>query len=246
MAATFRSGSSGQGATGTGTSYATTLPTGWAAGDLVLVVLSVGTLLAAGFNALTGWTRSHAGDQNSGGGTHTTGIFYRVMQAGDTAPTFTSAGGGKWAWAAIAIQRGVNEILSIDVDTTPVITTVANTTLIAPSAATATGTDLSVLLYGCRESATSVTLINATAPTNWTEAADNGTATGTTAATRQVEACCDYRAGVTGTVTPAAGTLNVSSTQNAYHFLIKVTAASVFTARQPFMRTQAVRRSYFW
>lgn len=222
----FRSASANNGGSGVTGSYPVTLPTGWLAGDLVLVQVTIGSLAATGLASLTGWTITHVSDQNSGGGQHTTAIAARVMQSGDTNPTFTGSGGGKWAWSAIAIQPGATETLSIGVDATVKVTTTTSTTLAAPNATTTTTSDVSVLFYGTKASASAATAIVATVPTGWTKGAESSTNVGTTNATRQVESAVAYKNAAGGTQTPGTGTVAPTTCQNAYHYRIVGTATS--------------------
>lgn len=222
--ATFRSASAGNGGANNVTSYPTTLPTGWQAGDLVIYEVTIGHSNGS-LNSLTGWTIYDAQDQNTGGAGHATGIAYRVMQAGDASPTFTSPQSAKYAWSAICIQPGAGETLALEASQPAVAqNTTGSTTLVAPNSGTATGTDVSVLFYGCRAIANSATAINVTAtPSGWTEGADSSTAAGTTTATRQSQSAVAYKDNATGTQTPGTGTLNVSATQNGYQLLVKPT-----------------------
>lgn len=245
--ATFRSASANNGGSGTTGSYPIILPIGWAAGDLVLVQVTIGTIVATGLAGLAGWTITHIADQNSGGATHTTAIAARVMQSGDTNPTFTGTGGGKWAWTAIAVQPGATETLSIGADATVKITTTTSTTLAAPNATTTATSDVSILFYGTRASASAATAINATVATGWTEATESSTATGTTTGTRQAASTVAYKNAAGGTQTPAAGAVNVTTTQNAYHYRIVGTATP--TPLPPpvtLINDGALARSFDW
>lgn len=245
--ATFRAASAGNGGTDTLVNYSVTLPTGWQAGDLVLVQITIGALPTTGLNGLAGWTITHATDQNSGGATHTTGVAARIMQSGDTNPVFTGSGGGKWAWSAVAVQPAAGEALSIGADAAVKLTTTTSTTLAAPNSTTTTTTDVSILFYGLRASTSGATAINAAAPTGWTEGAESSTAVGTNNATRQVSSMVAYKNSAAGAQVPGTGTVNISVCQNAYHY--RITGAVAPTPLAPpvtVVNDGALIQSHYW
>jgi hypothetical protein len=247
VAATFRSASSNNGGSSTTQSFPVTLPTGWAAGDLVLVVINVGAITTS-LDTLAGWTQDHANDFNNGGNAHSTTVYYRIMQSGDTNPTFTnSLGSGKWAWAATAIQPGAGETISIDSQSSVLIQN-GGTNSFTPNSATATTTDCSVLLIGVRSAVNGATAVDVTPPTGWTEGSESSTAVGTQSAVRQIEASVDYQNNVSaGTVAPGSASVNVSlSCQNAYHYLITSSGGAAGPVRNRLLVPQAVKRSYFY
>ena len=128
MALTFRSASGANGGSSSASSFATTLPTGWAAGDLVVVGASMSN--AGTFSAVTGWTLDNQA-QNSGSAAFNSATYYRIMQAGDTAPTIANSSAGKYTWVAAAFTPGAGETISLDVEAAVNVNTTAATAFTA-------------------------------------------------------------------------------------------------------------------
>lgn len=221
MAVSFRGATSANGAGATATSVTPTLTgTSWAAGDLVLINIAVGN--TGSFTFPAGWTEIFD-TSNAGSAAFTTGIAYRVMQAGDTDPAITFSGtAGKWAWTAIALQPGTGEVIFVDANGTAKSDTTTATTHTANATTAVSSNVTSVILSSYRASANAATAITTTPPTNWTEptGGDTSTATGTTTATRQISTAVSYRTGQSGTVTPGSETTSVSTTANVYNVLV--------------------------
>ncbi|MFE4548864.1 hypothetical protein ACFRNH_16280, partial [Streptomyces sp. NPDC056785] len=230
MAVSFRGATSANGAAATATAITPTLAgTSWAAGDLVLVVLSVGA--STSWTGPAGWTEVHD-NANSGGAAHTGAVYRRVMQSGDSStPTFTAASAGKWAWAALALSPGAGETIAVDAVATAKIVTTASETHTPNSVAAVASSVASVVLNSSRADILGSSAITTTPPTSWTEptGGDNSTATGTTNATRQVGASLSYRLAQTGTVAPGVETISQGAARatdaNIYHLLVSATGS---------------------
>lgn len=87
------------------TSFTATLPTGWAAGDMVLVYVggkyrTGDCSISAGWTDVTGWIRCALTSVGADVGGPFCHIFARVMQAGDAAPTVTATATVN-SWTAI-------------------------------------------------------------------------------------------------------------------------------------------------
>jgi hypothetical protein len=91
-------GSETTGTSGTATTVTPTLSTGWAANDVALIHFTTSSSTQP---TATGWTLVVTNTQ----GNSTSWTFARVLQSGDTNPTFT--GSGLWTWA-VDVWRGVD------------------------------------------------------------------------------------------------------------------------------------------
>lgn len=227
--ADLRAASSGAGTTQI-SAIATTLPTGWQAGDYAISVVGIRNTIAPGtWTAPGGWTTEHQ-DQNTGDSNGmAVGVFSKLLTGGDTDPTFTHSDTGRWAWCTIAIKPTSGGTLSQDAADTSTIDTTTATTSTPPAITAVSGSVVSVLIESMMETSTGATAINVTPPTNWTEPAsgDASTASGTTNANRQIEASCSYRLNQSGTITPGTLATNVSCIGNMYHFVIVESAAAI-------------------
>jgi hypothetical protein len=247
VALSYRSTSAANGAAATVTTITPTLPTGWAANDLVYFCISIGS----NFSTPTfpsGWTtRSDANADSTG----RTILAYRTMVTGDANPIFSwTTGAGKWAWTGIAIQpaagqQAVHSGIATDFDNA---TATSHT---SPAFAAGAATGISVLMTGYRAGANATTAVNTTPPTNWTEGTTGGTSDtstniGGTSGTRQVASWYGYRSGQTGTITPGAQTVTATAVANLYH-VFAVEAAFTFLATPPrVIQSAAVHRSVTW
>jgi hypothetical protein len=214
---------SGASSTSTSGTVATTLPTGATTGDVCVLQIAQ---LGLGAEAITGWT-SLRDTANNTAPTYQYTILYRVLQAGDTAPSYTS--GGKSAWTMIAFRPTAGSGLTFGIAADADATDSTSGTTITPPALTTAATVTSVLLTGGRAVGTGATAITSTPPTNWTEPTngDQSTATGTTTALRQIFAEVSYRLAQTGTITPGAITASASSNKSATHVLLSEVPVSV-------------------
>jgi hypothetical protein len=224
--ATLVAASSGQWTTTSGT-VTPTLPTGWAAGDFAVLMLTEGAI-TAGTLAPTGWTSVREGDVTVSVNYHTF-IAYRSLQAGDTIPAITIA--AKGSWVCIAFRPGSGNTLSYETDSDA--TDLGAGTSITPPAITPTAgfaNDVSVLLTTGRATTAAATAVTSVPPTGWTEPTngDISTAAGTTNALRQVFCEVSYKLIATGTQTPGAITNNASggASVSATHLIIRETAPS--------------------
>lgn len=233
MALTFRAAAGANGGTTNTNTLTTTLPAGAAAGDLLIMCVSWGNNTL--FNAVTGWTLV-AQAQNPTGGVSAGAVYSRIMQAGDAAPTITNASTGKRSYVSSAWTPGAGETPSIYAQAATLIS--ASGTTATPNPVTSTDANtVSYVFNATREQGNLATAITQTPASTWLEPTngDQSTATGTTAALRQVGAHVGYKSAVgTGSIAPGAFTFNVAVIDIAFHMLLR----SVVSIRVP------VKRSY--
>jgi hypothetical protein len=247
VALTYRSTSAANGGTATVTTITPTLPTGWAADDIVYFCISIGSnFTSPTFPA--GWTtRSDANSDSTG----RTILAYRTMVTGDTNPTFSwTTGAGKWAWTGLAIQPAAGQQAVHSGLTGPTVSATA-TSHTSPAFAAGAASGCSVLMTGYRGGANASTAVNTTPPTNWVEGttgatSDTSTAAGTTSGTRQVASWYGYRSGQTGTITPGAQTVTATAVANLYHVFAVEAAITVLATPPRVIQAEAVNRSYLW
>jgi hypothetical protein len=243
VALSYRSSSAANGGAATVATITPTLPTGWAANDIVYFCISIGVNFTAPVNP-SGWTTRNDLNSDSTGRT----IFaYRTMQNGDAAPTFSWTTAGKWAWTGICVQPTAGQAATHLTLSGPTVNA-TNTTHTSPALSAGASTGCSVLLTGYRGGANAATAITTTPPTNWTEPAtnaDTSTATGTTSALRQVASWHAYRSGQTGNITPGAQTVSATAVANLYHAFAVET--SPFLPDPPLIVQQAaITRANYW
>lgn len=177
MAVSFVAASSGSSAGSTSTSFVTTLPTGWAGGDVAILVghvsaTSLTMTTPAGWLAVPGITNPTNEGANS-----RVYAWYRVLQAGDTAPTVTNSGATTGGWD-MAAYRGADQASPIGQAAT---STAAATSAALPSL---TGVTAGAALHAFAHAR----VATGTIPTglNWaaayTESLDVATSRATTAA----------------------------------------------------------------
>jgi hypothetical protein len=225
VALTFVAASGGNGGATSATTRATTFPAGATTGDLVLFLVVVGS--NGTWQAESGWTLEGQA-VNPSGTVHSAAVYSRVLQAGDTAPTFDISAAGKSAWVGICWRPGAGETPSVYVKATTLITAAATTATPNPATSTDANT-VSMVFNSNRAQVTGATGITQTPPGGgaaYTEPTngDQSTATGTTTATRQVGAHLTYRAVGTGSIAPGAHTFNVSVIDIAFHYLLRAVA----------------------
>ncbi|MFG1846769.1 hypothetical protein [Micromonospora carbonacea] len=109
MAVSYVGVASGNPGSATATSFVTTFPVGWAAGDIGLLVghVSGGSLTMstpAGWTLLPGVTWPYAD-----GSASRVYAWHRVLQSGDTAPTITNSGSVTGGWELLVV-RGADSI----------------------------------------------------------------------------------------------------------------------------------------
>lgn len=222
MALTFRSSIAANGAALTPTTLTPTLPAGWVANDLVYFCIMLGANVT-GLNTPAGWTVRNDLNSDSTGRSI---LAYRTMVTGDTAPVFTWTTAAKWSYAGICVQPAAGQ-QAVHSGTPGFLASATGTSHTTPAYAAGTAAGMSILMNGYRGGSNVATAITTTPPANWTEPAtnaDTSTATGTTAALRQVASWFSYRTGQTGTITPAAYTSSITALSNKYH---------VFAVEQP-------------
>jgi hypothetical protein len=137
----------------------------------------------------------------------------------------------RYSVTAVCIQPDAGQTFTgaeIGSDASPVINTTAATSHTPPAYSAGSDTGLSLLLNAARAFSNGATAVATTPPADWTEPAnaDNSTASGTNANSRQVATSVSARAAQTGTITPGAETIaggvaNGTVTANLYHLFIK-------------------------
>jgi hypothetical protein len=203
---------------GSGTASNVTIPiTGWTgadpqAGDVLFVVVRAGTASLT-FTQTSGstWTIQNQGTIQS----YSYMFASRVMQAGDTAPTFDWVTAGRYCWAALALYSDIGGALSTDTWAAEVNSGAAVNS-VTPGAATAAGAgEASVILTCARATGNSASWASYTytPPTGWTAPAGGVIGDGTSTLNMRLGAAV-YQLGVSGTVTPGSESLtdNVSDT----------------------------------
>ncbi|GAA3750888.1 hypothetical protein [Micromonospora maritima] len=108
MAVAFVAASSGTSIAATSASFTTSLPVGWAAGDVAVLVghvsaTNLSMTTPVGWSPITGITNPTNEGTNS-----RIYAWYRVLQAGDTAPVITNSGSVTGGWS-IAAYRGADQ-----------------------------------------------------------------------------------------------------------------------------------------
>lgn len=244
MALSYRSSAAANGAATTATTVTVTLPSGTSANDIVYIVGTVGIVYTNPVNP-SGWTVRHDTNADATGRTF---LAYRTIRTGDTSPIFSWTTAGKTAWTAICVQPAAGQVALHAGIVGPTVNATA-TTHTSPAFAAGGLTGCSVLMTGYRGSTNVATAIATTdnSPANWTESGatmDTSTATGTTAATRQVAARHAYRVGQTGTITPTAQVVSVTALANLYH--VFAVEQSVLAAPPMVLGRAAIHRSFYW
>lgn len=168
--ASVRSQASGAGELTASGSYTPTLPAGWQPGDTVVLFSQVTVSGSANITTPAGWTKA-VGDFTSASSTSAhQAVWYRVMQAGDTAPNVPEPA-SRYAWATVAVQ-GANGTTPLDV--TPATDTnsgVAYPAVRAPSITPVTAGALLLTAHGVRNSTNSATT-SFTPPAGMTEVSE--------------------------------------------------------------------------
>jgi hypothetical protein len=91
-APSYRSGSIVSGGASTTSVTASSLPVGWAAGDLLVAFISGKSGAAFTFNTPTGWTAQFLQQNTNGANRYSMQMFWKVAVAGEANPTWTTAG----------------------------------------------------------------------------------------------------------------------------------------------------------
>jgi len=180
-------------------------------GDYVLILITNNTQPATlSQTAGTGWSVLKGPTTQTTNGTFVSAVFGRSWLGSETAPTWTYVGGSRLAWVVVAFAPDAGQAVFVDTTGTEKVDTTASTSHTAPAATTTGGvTDTSVLLEAVAASATGTTAITFTVPASWTLAASVNNV-GTSG--QFVDAAwIGYRASQTGTVTPAAQTIQGGS-----------------------------------
>ena len=97
---------SGGGAGALSASHILSLPIGWAAGQLAIIVTfsSVANTNSVAASVMTGWARLLR--QTSASPSGSLEVWYRELQSGDTAPTLVSSASCYRSWRCFSIQAG--------------------------------------------------------------------------------------------------------------------------------------------
>jgi hypothetical protein len=159
------------------TSYALPL-TGWsganpAAGDILVIVVQNSATVAQtwGQSAGSTWTKVADNEGSGKAGGYSYAVYYRVMQAGDSAPTFTWTTSSTFIIAAMAMRPLSGTPLAYDVISSKVDagTSGAGVTTIDPAAATSAGDGVSlVLVHGRAATNNGYASHTFTPPSGWT------------------------------------------------------------------------------
>lgn len=225
MAVSYVGVSSGNSAGGTSTSFVTTLPAGWAAGDVAVLSghvrgasLTMGT--PAGWTLVPGpaWPVAQASNSRAY-------AWYRVLQAGDTAPTITNSGAMTGGWSMTVYRGGDTSSPIGQVGTSAVSgTLVALPSLVGVLA----GSALAVAVHAGVSTGTIPTDITPDAA--YIEVADHATSRATSAANQRMEA--GYRlAGSAGSY--GGESFGTTVTASMIAVLVEVVAASADLTTSP-------------
>ena len=165
-----RSSAAGGGELTASGSYTPTLPAGWQPGDTVFLFSQVTVAGSANVTTPAGWTRAVADFTSAGSTSAHQAVWYRVMQAGDAAPSVAEPT-SRYAWATVAVQ-GANTTTPLDVPpATDTNSGVAYPDVRAPSIAPVTAGALLLTAHGVRNAYTSATT-TFTPPAGTTELGD--------------------------------------------------------------------------
>jgi hypothetical protein len=231
-------GTSGAGSASV-TTQAITLPTGWAAGDWLSVVLRIGASTVTGFSQTAGtgsWTIRFSAGNSTGGFYYA--VADRLMVAGDTAPTFSWTTGSTVSWSCGGFYSDASLVLSLlgyAAGDPSQNSTAGNSVTPNPITVTGAGSTASIILTGARASASgAVTSHTFTPPTGWTWNDGDLGFFGTSGNARICANC--YQLGVAGTVTPGAESLTDSSSHayffDVFHALVQEAAAASILPQQ--------------
>jgi hypothetical protein len=158
-------------------SYAFPL-TGWnganpAVGDFLAVVVRTNATAAQtwGQSAGSTWTKVADNEGSGKAGSYSYAVYYRVMQTGDTAPTFTWTTSTGFIVAAVAIRPLSGSPLAFDAVSAKVDagTSASGVNAIDPAAATSAGDGISLVML-CGRGSTNVAYASHTftPPSGWT------------------------------------------------------------------------------
>ena len=166
----MRSSAAGSGELTAAGSYTPSLPAGWQPGDTVFLFSQITASASANTTAPAGWTRAVADFTSAGSTSAHQAVWYRVMQAGDTAPSVTEPA-SRYAWSTVAVQ-GANTATPLDVaPATDTNSGVAYPGVRAPSITPVTPGALLLTAHGVRNGTNSATT-SFTPPSGTTELTD--------------------------------------------------------------------------
>lgn len=234
------------------TSQAFTLPTGWQPGDIGFVCLLVGTsAMSITQTGGTGtWTIQSSVSNSTG---YTPAFAWRLLQAGDTGPTFGWGTATKGVGVCLGFYSDAGRALSIDAWAAEQQTT-STTTHTTPSVNTLTpagASEASVVLTVCRNSSstTAVTFTSWAQYSGWTSGANTNVFQSISGSNAKF-AAADYKLGVSGTVSPGTATLTDSAAGNysfdLIHVLVSEAVPPVFLPQAARCRLARSTRARGW
>lgn len=243
-------GTSGNNGTASDLSVTITLPTGWQAGDILFVIIRVGTSAETiTQTAGTGtWTIDFT--TSNGVASYTIAVAHRVMASGDNAPTFSWGTAGRQCWSCGGFYSDANGTLALDKwgATDPVQASTVNS-IIPNSVAAANSNEASMVLTGARATASGSATSHAyTPPTGWTW--NDGDGSFSASGLNARFAANAYNLNVSGTVTPGSESLTDSTSDTfflaVYHALVSETvppAVSLPFSNLNISRTELIGRA---
>lgn len=216
-------------------SFTPTLPTGNQPGDFCAFIIRVGatgqTLSQTGGTGT--WTLQYNTSDSSGG--YTYAVAWRVLQSGDTAPTFSWTTSNAYTYSIIGLYSDTGKTLNTDAWAIELDTTTSSNS-VTPNAVTASGSGEASVILTCARAATETvpTSFTYTPPSGWTLPANGDQWTGS--ANSRFSAVV-YQLGLSGTVTPGAESLTDSSS-GAYFFSVAHVLVSEITSGFEILREQ--------
>lgn len=252
MSIQYRGAGTSANAGGTGaTSVTITLPAGQAAGDILFVALQTNNTTSQTFSQ-TGGTGTWTIDFSATLTTYSYMFAHRLMQAGDTAPTFGWQNSQVWSWSCGGFYSDTAQPLSLDTYATgDPKTNGSAATSITPNPATPTlgPNTASIILTSAGGNANGTSASHTyTPPPGWTFN-DGDNAFMSYAARNATFAANAYQLRVTGTVTPGSQSLTDSSGDSFFfavaHALVHepVIPVAVLPPQLVMMRTEPISRT---
>jgi len=179
------------------------MPTGWAAGDM-LVIVAVCSTVSFSATPPTGWTEAARYTT----GTPRMAVWYRKAVAGDTAPTLTNSGTSSAAVMLAYRTAGIFDVVSS-------VAAASGTSLATGTVSTAVADELLMSIWGCGVSPASTTTIT-----------KDAAVTTRTSKTASTTVCafnvCDENAATPGTTTSRTATTNRTVSLNALQLAFKL------------------------
>ncbi len=248
MAIQYRgTGTSGNSGASSVTTQAITLPVGQAAGDILFLVLQMSSSAVTGISQ-TGGTGTWTTDFTAQFATANSTYFFahRVMQAGDSAPTFswTTSTGDTWSCGGFYSDASRPLVLDKFAVGDPLIVSSAATTA-TPNAVTAASSSEASLILTCVKglNSASATTHTYTPPTGWTFNDGDGGWNNVAAGKPRAAFNC-YQLGQSGTVTPGAETLTDNASNTYFWEVVHALVSEIpLIKAQVVMRMETISRS---